>query len=751
MTKRFFKKQLLAFSALAFISYGVLWACADGGWGEDSYSAYTPEAFVDSAYKPFFYSDMFYYDIGHDVAHNERFNQSIVAEWAQYLGRNASDTELAYFLLSASKGIVDSVNQQPVNALPSNIGAMYIVQHKSDKKLAAFFKFLSFAKANENYAVSNVAYWDYDDAVPQHKFTNEQIVLASTMLQEFNSVSDNFIKQRYFFQLVRNYFFQAKYDSCLAFYNQYQAKFPQNIIAARSSSYVAGAYYKQKNYAQANYLFSKVYDVSSDFKTVAHFSFHPQNETDWKQTLALCQNKEEQITLWQLLGIYYDEQRSIREIYAINPKSDKLDLLLTRMVNKIELKSNWQYTEYGAAIYKPSKDSVDATTVALITKIAEEQKTAKPYLWHLSAGYLYFLSQDYAKARSYYALAQKNMPKDELSQAQIRLLVLMNKVASCEKVNQAFENEILPDLKWLNGLGYETMPSFRYSSAYAWMKEALSSKYKSQKEYLRSELFLHQDTFYAHAPSVTILKAFLLNKNVTPFEQYCKEIYPISAQSISEYQSILFAYKDQIDEAIVKMQESDSLQYQQLLGNPFNGNIQDCHDCDHAATQKVKYSKISFLQKLKEMKANVQKNNDVYNNALLLGNAFYNMTHYGNARFFYEGAVMGSGHSVPDAIPNSFRNMLVDCSVAKGYYKKALAAATTDEQKAKVTYLLLKIERNEYYNKWFSTADYNSWDYADVPPTNFSVLYPYQNTKYYKEIIAECGYFKSYLIKKGKL
>jgi hypothetical protein len=37
------------------------------------------------------------------------------------------------------------------------------------------------------------------------------------------------------------------------------------------------------------------------------------------------------------------------------------------------------------------------------------------------------------------------------------------------------------------------------------------------------------------------------------------------------------------------------------------------------------------------------------------------------------------------------------------------------------------------------------WEYADRPPTNFSVLKTYKSTKYYTDIIKECGYFRSYL------
>lgn len=742
MNMKFSKKLLLTFSAIGFISYGVIWACGGGDWDEYGTSNYAPEAFVDSAYKPFFYSDQFYYEIGYDNKHVYRFNKTIVAEWKSYLGKAASEAELSYFLLEASSGIVDSVLTMPIKSLPPAIQGMSMVQNKQDKNLTAFFEFLSNAKANETYAATTHDYWDYDEKEVKTAPSALQLSVAAAMEKKFNNTKDKFIRQRYFFQLIRNYFFQGKYDECIAFYEKYKTEFPANILSARCSSYIAGAYFKQKKYAQSNYLFSKVYDVSTDFKTVAYFSFHPQEENDWQQTLKLCQNKEEQITLWQLLGTYFDEQRAIKEIYMLNPQSDKLELLLSRLVNLQEIRVNTGH-EYGSGSFNPAKDSLDKNALAMVSSIADAAKTSKPYMWYLSAGYLHFINEDYATAKSYYAKAEKNLPKTELAQAQLRMFKLMNTVASCKKMDDNIEAAICADLFWLQK-DAQNIPAFRYVNAYEWIKRNIAGKYKKQKEDLKSELYVHDDTYYTNVKMVAELKAYLLAANAGPVDQYHKTIYPISAADISEYQAITLVYQDKLDEAIPLMQEGANKQ-QTLLGNPFNGNIKDCHDCDHAAAQKVKYTKLDLLLKLKEMKANVSAGTDVYNNALLLGNAFYNMSYYGNARVFYECSVIGSSYSSPEYISNSFQEMLVKQDLAKKYYTKALAAAGTDEQKAKLTYLLLKCQRNELYNKVYKTEDLGSWEYADAPATNFSLLKPFKATKYYQEVIAECGYFRSYL------
>ncbi len=108
---------------------------------------------------------------------------------------------------------------------------------------------------------------------------------------------------------------------------------------------------------------------------------------------------------------------------------------------------------------------------------------------------------------------------------------------------------------------------------------------------------------------------------------------------INEYQAVERALHGDLDNAISLMEKVNNGITAELLGNPFNGKIKDCHDCDHAAPQKIKYTKLSYLKKMKEMEQNVNNNTDVYNNALLLANAYYNMIYYGNARVFYHSPI----------------------------------------------------------------------------------------------------------------
>ena len=240
-------------------------------------------------------------------------------------------------------------------------------------------------------------------------------------------------------------------------------------------------------------------------------------------------------------------------------------------------------------------------------------------------------------------------------------------------------------------------------------------------------------------------------------KKLCSDICVKKPDDLFEYQAICLTYADSLDAAIIKMEKAGSGAATELPGNPFNGRIQDCHDCDHAAAQKIKYTKLGFLKKLQQIKEKVKTGSDVYNNALLLANAHYNISHFGNARVFYESKIMGADQSDASYIDSVFRKMLTGMAVASKYYALCFQSAATDEQKAKCQYMLAKCQRNQwYFENIYSKNDnpYNSekdhlpdfigWD-------GFKALKQYANTQYYRDLIKECGYFDTYIKKTAPL
>ena len=753
MKKTFLKKLLIAFSALTLLVYGTIYACADGDWGWSFDSNFTPETFVDKSYSPLFLSSDVFYGIGFDTEHLTRFNSENVKDWSAYLEGKINEKDLSFFLTDSSSADVADLFMFYKKGKANKTSEKWNKKIKlDDSKTKDFLFFLNDAQIVETYSTQRFDSWSYDETVKSQVLSDVKWI--KSLEQKYNDTKDPFLKNRYWFLTVKANFYSDKPANSITFFNQTEKTAPKNTLYYRALAYIAGIEYRQKNYAKSNFLYSKVFDKCPTMRVVSAYCFHPQEEKDWKQSLKMAKNDEEKAALWALQGYYNDEEKAIAEIYKLQPKSPHIDYLLTRLINNQENKIDRNFKDKTVLENKKrTKDSIRKTAINLVTKIAQSDKTAQPYLWNVAAGYLETLNGNFKQADKNFNEAEDKMPKSPLAVSQVRLLRLVNNLSKIDQLNPENEKTILADLSWLYlELPKKPIDNFRYENAVAWSQNYLASLYRSQKNIVMTEIFNHESNFYDNEKQLLDMKAFLSKQNKTEIEKIGASIYSIKLADINYFQAVKATFQNKIPEAIAFMKQSDKLQNTVFYGNPFLGNIKDCHDCDHQAPQKKKYTMLDFLTIIQKLQDNVAKQNDVYSNSGILGNAFYNITHFGNGRLFYEGNIAGEG-STPDYFRDPIRDMITNCSLAKAYYQKAFAAAKNNEQKAKTQYMIAKCERNDYYNKKYYSLNLSTWDIQD-DQTNFiawqgfkNIKANYSKTKYYKEIINECGYFKTYVQK----
>jgi hypothetical protein len=84
--------------------------------------------------------------------------------------------------------------------------------------------------------------------------------------------------------------------------------------------------------------------------------------------------------------------------------------------------------------------------------------------------------------------------------------------------------------------------------------------------------------------------------------------------------------------------------------------------------------------------------------------------------------------------------------VAERYYKKVYDAAGSRELKAQAAWLAAKAELGTLIYK---EQNAHPNDFVDagkmIPKTWFSIFKRFSNTKYYKEVLAECGRFRNWV------
>jgi hypothetical protein len=200
-------------------------------------------------------------------------------------------------------------------------------------------------------------------------------------------------------------------------------------------------------------------------------------------------------------------------------------------------------------------------------------------------------------------------------------------------------------------------------------------------------------------------------------------------------------------ESYNKFKEKDSVGVTVLPADPFDIHINDNHQRDFDAPKKISYTKFTFIKRMVELQSLIKKDShDAADLCFQLANGYYNSTYFGNNRTFFDTQIkgcyfMGSwdyGYDTQYVDLKAF-----DCSNALKYYVKAMELSDDKDFKTKCCFMAAKCEQNKYYCRKDrkEKIDFVAGRYFKDLKDSFN------NTDYYKEIIKECGYFRTYLEK----
>lgn len=759
MRKKILKPFLIVSASLAAALgyYSYTKACADVGWEDWYNSLFAPEMVSEKGKEPFFRSMMQFYKSDYYYDNVSLFNEVNLDEWYAFFNHQVNRNDLQTLLYNTTVGQIDTAIFRLRNAaypLTENLKGNSLFGYANATDAKDFLFYVGYARRCEPYATYNPYGW-YGDGDEWRADASAMEKLVEGGNKMIGLVKNAFIKERYVFQVLRLKFLQNDYTGVVDYYTQHKNLLTgHNTMQYRCQGYLAGAYLRLGQVAEANLLYAQLFDRCEPMRVAAFQSFNPRDESDWDQTLELATSARDKCAVWQLLGLKHDALRACKEIYAIDPYSDKTELLLSRLVNMAEeqfLPSlSYYYNHYRpdttANNYSFGSQTIDEATLRFINQVAASGKSSNPLLWQLSAGYLQLAKGNHQAANGYFAKVRQNAAATGLMKDQARLLQLVCTVDETEKLSPDFENTAARELKWLSSI--PTDGALRTSYAYNWCRQRLAFKYMAQKQTIKAQL-LHNLThyyFYLDEANCQRMKAFFDKPDKTAFEKYLAEQYPHAKSDIIELEAIKLFYANRLDEAVQKLAEDPGCAQGQLYGDPFRIRINDCHDCDHTeATDDVIYSKREFIVKMCEYKKLAQQNpKEAAHYYFLMANGFYNATYFGNARRFYENPLVDFGTNAywyRDF--SALHPFVLDCKTALDFYQKALDSSSKKEFKAQCCFMAAKCEQNQV----FTSGTLGHGD--DFRAGNYFALLEkeYSKTNYYKEVIHECGYFRTYLAK----
>lgn len=732
-------KLQIIFISLFFSTISILVACSSEYFGNFMF-IFTPEIIEREKEKPLFYSsDYSLYDSFY-TEYNSKHSDVNTFEWEVFFKKSIPKAVIKFWLYESN---LKQINEE--------IFFIREGKERKDKKLEnfsinkipkedsiSFLFYLGFAKRNEKFSTKEISnYWEEKKEENHEPEIKKQIEGGLRLFQNENS---SFVKERYIFQITRLYYFQKKFDEAISFYEKNKNLFStKNSIQGRALGYVAGSYFQKKDFVMANYLYSKVFSTNPESREMVILSFRIKDESEWKKVFSLAKTNEEKTSLWFLFGYKLEGLKALKEIYKLDSNSIFLEVLLTREINKKEyfILNDDKDDENSK---KQKSELIELTDFVL--KVANEK--VNHFAWNLSAFYLLFSTGKWKEGKEYLIKSEKLSKKNALFEAQFRLIKIFSEIVSNEKITNEIENSIFNDVKFIYSEKATEIKFFRYSYAREWIQNSLAKKFVNQNELEKSEIikFGINKNHFKKIENLQKMINYLDKKKFSNLEEF----YYKNNFNKSDFRKEL-ARKHILNEnfelALEELKKIPKNEIKNLTTDPLKVNKKDCKSCD--LLKKPIYNEISFLEKLIDLKKQITHRKNISENYQLLGNAFYNLSYFGtsekNKNSFYSKI-----NSWVEPWEFKYINFNLkedkefDPNLAKKYYTFSLDTSIEKEQKVKNLFYISKCELNEWY---LSKEDNEKRDF--VAPRSFAKIKDeFADTKFYSEIINECGYFRKF-------
>jgi hypothetical protein len=330
------KKLLLYLGSLTgalFTGLIIVLACA----GEmDPYDYYTSffHATIQGKkdYNAFYFTD-YQFTYGDTEPASEAAINS--AEWATYLGTAVKPKEVQkviYGLDSAGKTRLSQFLDQDLPLTDSLAGNSFLTALKDPAHDAAlqYYRF-----ALEMEPLANQAYNEWDPAPVD---TAGLTTAAQKALETASTVSDEFLKLRYYYQAQRFMHIGKSYEQAREIYNQHIANITsKSHVKGWALSCKAGEDRWLGDTTKAAYLFSKVFTDYPERRLQAYRNYHYINPP-FSDVLKLAGEPEEKASLYAIKGFANPEIETddLEQAYNQAPSSPIVGVLLVREVNKME-------------------------------------------------------------------------------------------------------------------------------------------------------------------------------------------------------------------------------------------------------------------------------------------------------------------------------------------------------------------------------------------------------------------------------
>lgn len=747
------RKKLLLVAVMLTALWGKSFAC---GWDEGDwyyYNLFNQEIMSDERYRPFLliYGSRYYT--------NDTLRNGNIEEWRQYLGLSYDETK--YLVFKASRSDLQNLSKGK-RAVDENLSFASADFMKNQKQALLY---LAYAKYLEPYmriipGEDTDFYWDLPEY--EHNAGDLDYEKVKTVLtKSWNAESDNELKLRYGYQLVRLAHYTRRYQEAVQLFEQYVEP-----LKMRTEMYYyalaqkAGALRGMGETQRANRDFIRVFANSYDLKTMAYTSLTMgwDNEINFADFVAGAADNNERNDIFFMMG-YSDFNNPVNEIEKIvvtDPNAIQAKVLMVRAINMLERRMLLSYVPWGEGDDRSrypylGQDDTEGRAFfnqALRVSDMQRDKASDKNFWNLASSYLHFLNKDFELANNCLGNVKST---DADYMAMVKNLTAYIDICRQPKIDANTERYLYDN--YANMIKGEESYSLNMADN-SFIGMVLSNRYGLQGEKAKSFLMLRHVKAIEDNPDESLLddiQSFLNKKKKTQLEEYIAATSTTEMANTNNYlayvKGVFRLTEGDFKTAKGLFEKQTRLKMSRRL---FGHNIEVYYSGDEKDIMRDDYiADFSFIHdNMTEVEVadalmqldkigKKEKGDESAKANYLIANFFYNVSRTGYYRQYLR-FDNNNGFSYwkygPDA--NVYKNTL---DLSSAYLEKAKNSAEDRELKAHIVYAQAK-------NAQQVMEDHvDTWDQQMViPHAQLNEFDQYAGTSYHQAVLSNCVYYRDY-------
>lgn len=780
-------------SALILFPYNIIGCASSDADPHDYYVSFFHNSVSGtSGYEPFYYTN---YQFLYETQEPVNTAEVTSAEWTGFGGNSFTVNDAYRFVCRFAHKDLSNLyyhleKNQPLS-VPDSVKKNGMTQYFLQQKNLEALGYIMYAKQVEPQVTGDWNEWE-----PISRDSTKMARLAKNGQQLMAVAKSDFIKLRYAYQVIRLAHYSGRYADCIKGYDDWiKPNATVSVLHELSLGLRAGALLRTGNKQEAAYTFSQLFATGKMKRVANYMSFDwctsRLDENSRTTSLSYCKNNMEKANMLGLfvLGSNKEELKAIRQIYTLSPQAAILPVLVTREVNKLE-----EYFFTPSLGFAQGQDKVyigynevlandkeyknwQNECIALIDFCKTSTNVTNRGFYQLAAAHLAMMAGDNAQART----LLDNIQAGSLSQLQkdqwamTSLLVTIN---SKKEIDAAFEKELFTSLSWLEKKAatdrefakfYRRLFADVLSAKYKLIKNKNSVKFmlcsgvadNIHQQYIKDGWGYYPHTLYdlrtkLDAKQVQELIQLVESKQLSEFEKFLVSKCTFGKNELIDLAGTTWLREHNFTEAEKWFKKLPSFYYDVdpyktwMAANPFADLLMDTHAPTKQDT--VKYTKLSFTQKMMRLEKELAATNDKEKKALLyyeLAKGFYHMSYWGNSWMLVQYDWSGSEGDYPDQNNTSKKanNNYYSTGKAKAHYLAALSNTVNKNFQARCIYMAAKCDQKQVGNIPWNSSELTTWvlnfdkrnNYYSQLKTNFST------TPFYKEAFNTCSYLRDFV------